>query len=163
MLPIRRPKRVICGTLFGSHTGLASHMRQKQDHCGVRVNTVPSYADPQYDRTTRTHAPDRDTPPSPQGRGLNFGMRTPSPGGGGSNFGMVDEEEEVDEGPPDQIVEGAGGDPHDHINSSGEPTSNGPRIPEPRGENKELFDSHRETRWFPYNSMQQFRKARQNV
>jgi hypothetical protein len=49
---------------------------------------------------------------------------------------------EVDEGPPDQIFEGAGDDPHDH---SGEPNLEGPRIPEPRAEDKEVFDSHRET------------------
>lgn len=168
MPPIRSSVCGICGAGFKSSLGLASHLRQKKDHQGLPVNTIPSYADPQYDRTTsrttsRTYAPDWGAPPSPQGGGGDFGMRTPSPGGGGSNFGMGDEEEDVDEGPPDQIFEGAGGDPHDHTNSSGEPNLEGPRIPEPRGEDKEVFDSRRETRWFPYNSRQQFRMARRNV
>ena len=89
----------ICGALFTTSLGLASHLRQKKDHQGhLPVNMVPSYADPQCDRSTyRTDAPDWGAPPSPQGGGSNFGMRTPSPGGGGSNFEMGDEEEEVDE------------------------------------------------------------------
>src|SRR5271163_814043 len=157
-MPPIRSECGICGAGFKFSLGLASHLRQKKDHRGLTVNTIPSYADPQYDRTTsRTYAPDWGAPPSPQGGGGDFGMRTPSPGGGGSNFGMGDEEEDVDEGPPpDQIFEGAGGDPHDHTNSSGEPNLEGPRIPEPRGKDKEVFDSCRKTRWFPYNSRQQF-------
>jgi hypothetical protein len=76
-------------------------MRQTKSHQGISVTqseTTPAYADPEFENNnSRSHDVSWDRPPSPMG--------------GDSNFGDDGGEQEMEEGPPDQIFEGAGGPP----------------------------------------------------
>jgi len=88
----------ICGSYFKNTRGVAIHIALKPDHQGIEnppSPTIPSYADPQFNPTNSGfHGPEWDLPLAPLG--------------GGSDFGDGDVEQEVDEGPLDQVFEGAG-------------------------------------------------------
>jgi hypothetical protein len=89
----------ICDKSFSSSVGLLRHTERSADHQGVGLvdQNLPSYADPDFERTAaRNHDPEWDHRPEEV---AEFG------GGDGAS---IPEEDELDEGEPDQIFEGAG-------------------------------------------------------